>query len=631
MPTLLTTVIPSTYIGTDRVDLPIGKNHIAIQLRFTVFGELLEYVCPAIELPEAALKLTFTAEDLKLIQAEIAYLPYRLMLMAFMKGNADEIPGYSIWHPLMVELKQLRNGYHMRYLKLPVTHEFARELKEWVIQKRRNLNFNMIFDGNAIGQGRYMKSANLTLPTLCYHLIVGKTRKVRQKAVEMLGKLEDKRAVEPLISVLNDVFIDVRYNAVKYLGKLGDVRAVVPLLTLLQDKVTEVRIQAIIALGNLGDSRATAPLIPFLGNSMIDIRNYTAIALGNLADTHAVGPLIRTLSDKAQKVRMSVAESLGKLGDVRAVMPLITTLRSKAISTGCAGAKALGNLNDKRAVLPLISALSDKNLEVRINAATALGKLGDVRAIEPLTKVSKIRRVALRKAAKFALDRLRLQHTLVTASATLAEKLPEKVSTTSINQINDQQIGTLITAAKSKNFNTRSTAVMALGKSGDARAFEILIAAINDKYSRVRCSAVTALGNLGDARAVQALLAALKDKNMNVRYRSASALATLGDSRAVVPVLSAAMKDNKGNYYEAACRLSVKCKDIAIPQLLIALSNRKYKIRLTIAELLGAIGDIRALGPLQASLQKETSIKCKRAKANAISRINRLNAVIKPV
>ncbi len=110
MPTLLTTVIPSSYIGTEIVSLNIGKHPIDVQLRFTVFGELLEYDCPAIELPEAALKLTFTAEDLKLIQAEIEYLPYRLMLMAFVYRNTDDLSTIGNWQPVMAKLIQLRQA-----------------------------------------------------------------------------------------------------------------------------------------------------------------------------------------------------------------------------------------------------------------------------------------------------------------------------------------------------------------------------------------------------------------------------------------------------------------------------------------------------------------------------------------
>ncbi len=60
-------------------------------------------------------------------------------------------------------------------------------------------------------------------------------------ASDALGKIGDKRAVEPLITALDDEDELVREGAAKALGMLGDKRAVEPLITALGDEDVSVR------------------------------------------------------------------------------------------------------------------------------------------------------------------------------------------------------------------------------------------------------------------------------------------------------------------------------------------------------------------------------------------------------
>jgi len=91
----------------------------------------------------------------------------------------------------------------------------------------------------------------------------------RASAVEILGLMEDTRAVEPLIQALSeDKAIEVRRDAVEALGLLGDNRAVEPLIqALLEDEYAVVRGRAAEALDRLGDKRATEALIQALDDS----------------------------------------------------------------------------------------------------------------------------------------------------------------------------------------------------------------------------------------------------------------------------------------------------------------------------------------------------------------------------
>ena len=69
-------------------------------------------------------------------------------------------------------------------------------------------------------------------------------------------------AVPGLIEGLNDSDICMRYLAAGRLGKLRDRRAVEPLLATLKDPEVVVRVWVIRALGDIGDKRAVDAVIP---------------------------------------------------------------------------------------------------------------------------------------------------------------------------------------------------------------------------------------------------------------------------------------------------------------------------------------------------------------------------------
>ena len=89
-------------------------------------------------------------------------------------------------------------------------------------------------------------------------------KEVRLKAVEALGKIDDSRAVEPLIGVLADSDKDIRKAVVEALGKVKDPEAVDPLISVLNDE--DVQLAAIWALGNIGDKRAVPVLTGLLSS-----------------------------------------------------------------------------------------------------------------------------------------------------------------------------------------------------------------------------------------------------------------------------------------------------------------------------------------------------------------------------
>jgi HEAT repeat protein len=182
-------------------------------------------------------------------------------------------------------------------------------------------------------------------------------------AVEVLGRIGDRRAVAPLVALLKDkgpyenkkaawTAGEVRLQVAKALGEIGDRRAVVPLIDMLLDATRPHLVEAAAtALGKLGDTRAVAPLLTALasaaphawGSSSANLAACAAATtLGTLGDRRAIGPLEGVLSNRSADLRMAALIALPKLNpslalDTQTVKSLITILErgttSKASKT----------------------------------------------------------------------------------------------------------------------------------------------------------------------------------------------------------------------------------------------------------------------------------------------------------
>ena len=140
-----------------------------------------------------------------------------------------------------------------------------------------------------------------------------------------LPKLQDERALIPLLATLKDRKGDLRIAAAKALGELGNEQAIEPLINILEgDLDTEVRIAGSYALGLIGDSRGIEPMIKILRDQSQPpkLRGMVAEALSNIGDRRAVDPLILSLSDESVEVRFWASFALGELGDSKALPEL---------------------------------------------------------------------------------------------------------------------------------------------------------------------------------------------------------------------------------------------------------------------------------------------------------------------
>jgi len=174
---------------------------------------------------------------------------------------------------------------------------------------------------------------------------------VRREAVITLGEMGDERCVEPLVRCLRDGdwqvrdaaveaiamigspavdlllrYIrdyDARKSVIKTLGKINDERVLDPLISMLHND--EFKDDATWALAELGQP-AVGRLLECLKNPDEVIRKQAILALGEIKDSSSVDLLIERLQDPDWFIRLSAASALEKIGDPRgreAVKPLM--------------------------------------------------------------------------------------------------------------------------------------------------------------------------------------------------------------------------------------------------------------------------------------------------------------------
>ncbi|MBC7774595.1 MAG: peptidylprolyl isomerase [Phycisphaerae bacterium] len=104
---------------------------------------------------------------------------------------------------------------------------------------------------------------------------------LRNKKVQLLYNLRDKRNTDSLLLFLNDRDLTLRYLAALSFASVRDTNAIAALAPLLQDPVEDVRVAAAFSLGQIGSAKCEKPLIEaFLSkDSLSEHQRFNAVVL----------------------------------------------------------------------------------------------------------------------------------------------------------------------------------------------------------------------------------------------------------------------------------------------------------------------------------------------------------------
>lgn len=141
---------------------------------------------------------------------------------------------------------------------------------------------------------------------------------VRRFATFFLGQMKNKEEIGYLGALLRDPDKGVREQATRALAESGQ-QGFDILSGLLRDKEWKVRYRACEALGMMQNRDAIPLLAAALDDEKDHVRYMAAKSLGMIGNQSAELPLIARINDENEFVRKSVAGSLGKLGGTASV------------------------------------------------------------------------------------------------------------------------------------------------------------------------------------------------------------------------------------------------------------------------------------------------------------------------
>jgi HEAT repeat protein len=170
-----------------------------------------------------------------------------------------------------------------------------------------------------------------------------------------------------------------------------------------------------------------------------------------------------------------------------------------------------------------------------------------------------------------------------------------------LGSLGSEGINKLILALQDKNKHVRLGIIEALSVIRDQRAVPMLSELLNDTSSEVRWETAIALGEIGGPEVTLPLKNALRDPDKYVRYGAASALSKTGWN----PV-----SDEERAFYYVGLQewQAVKdCGPAAISALSLALHDHDSSVRIQAIEILGLIGDKKAIPALMQSLRDENA------------------------
>jgi len=442
-------------------------------------------------------------------------------------------------------------------------------------------------------------------------LLTSADTQIRCFAVTMLGNLDDPRAIDPAIGLLENTDDAQCKQAVKTLMHFDDPRVSAALISLARNGTDAQR-------NSIYNSAPFNPQMLKVAQALFTedkawLRIMAIKLLTRCNDQPAMEMLTAALHDGNAEVRTSARNQLEILASQNAasndkLLPVVIELtRDPDSKTRDRAVRMLNTLHNPRSRDVLLALLQrDPDRQVREQAAFALYALAsslprhDPQIVTALLEVVNEDDKWIREGAVWAL-----------AGYTFDPRVPSVL----IAALNDQAM------------EVRRTAVIALGKSDDPHAVEAIIATLNNIDFKVAQECLSKIDNCKDPRMVDYLLTNIHNVPWRLQEQLAVTLCKAGNPRVILPLLAILSEQlatlNTENWdkpvflrdqrlpltmpwqqYRAISLLGV----LAVEPLIQQLSDERRVVRFFSLSALTELKDARAFDSLLTALQSDDPV-----------------------
>jgi HEAT repeat protein len=333
----------------------------------------------------------------------------------------------------------------------------------------------------------------------------------------------------------------------------------------LESDDSKVRKEAVLALGYDG-AKAIPALIQAVRDNIVSVDAVSEVF--KQIGKPSIDPLTDMLHSDNNEYQRKAAHLLAAIGDSGALVQLIVTLDDEDPLVRAEVATALGNFNDARVTRPLLKALQDPVTEVRANAALSLVGFHDVKITssllitlkdeEPVVRCSAIRALADNPSdhVEDALNRATRdfdEGVRQTAAAALQHRKGDSVAferlnlggdiqfelQDSINKVmEDGKIDTEdLETLRHSNPRVRSELLAYVAENSGPQMIKLVLPALNDINPAVRTKAIQSLMLLNEDDIGKLIEVLPEQTSPYIRAGIAEVLGNMGDQRALVPLM----------------------------------------------------------------------------------------------
>lgn len=495
-----------------------------------------------------------------------------------------------------------------------------------------------------------LRSADARVPVKLVEPLVG-VPFTRKGATALLGLSGDPAALSLLVPLLDDPMAGVRAEATRALLCLEESLAADDRGHLVRAAVADI------------DEHTRAGLRELIGHEDREVRGAAIHLCGLAGDTEAVGPVLAVMDDPLLQERgLALVAELGDAAGeaLAAVVDKVEPARREHLFRMVT---ALPKAALSRPLLDqLVAGLEDPSEDVALAAAEALAEAGTRAGLGGLYRVmsnpGRLGETAADAVASIVVRGAEEGHAdldlLVGASWPQSGPLARNLSRVAGKLRSPRHVPHLVSLLGSPDVGVRVTAAAALGQiPGEHEGSSALSFALADEEASVRAAACRSLGQLNAEHAVQSLMSATSDTSPLVRAAAVSALVALGNPvslarlRAIIaedPVPTVVVQAIAGLSHTALDQdltmLMSLCTSAdhevvkaaaralqgfgahrATAALLGLLEHERWDVRWAAAEVLAGRNDPTALGPLRASLERETDQLVREVLEEAIGRL----------
>ncbi|MFL5511359.1 MAG: HEAT repeat domain-containing protein, partial [Gemmatimonadales bacterium] len=426
--------------------------------------------------------------------------------------------------------------------------------------------------------------------------------------------------VEPLLALLhNSDRHTARAWAANVLGEVGAQAAVPVLIRSLDDPDDEVRAKSATALGRLGDRRALQPLLDHLLTDPAPfVRVRIASTLGQFGGPEVVNRLVRTLGDPAWWVRLRGVEALEQIGP-SAEGPLVVALGDPDPQIRQQAAISLERLGVPTALLRRIE--QNERAEEAADTLSRLASAGTRELLtELLLHPSPVVRHAVIKAVRES-HRRDLGPELIRVASGDPEPALRASALEAIRALRAAgSLPVALSGVRDANPEVRIAAIRLIGDSGDGSALDILQQQTNDPDPAIRTTAIAALAAIGGTAAEPDLLRLLRDSDPAVRSAAALAAGRSGAGGLVPPLAELLSDPEREVCLAAAHSLGLLGNRAAVPLLLAAWNQAGADLKDGIARAISRL-DSASLGELIDRLIQHDDPESRLALARNLGRV----------